>query len=62
MTRKVVLKNGRLASEVVHGFDVLYDRHGQRMNLMMKPFVKNLPMYRQINQSEEKFTLSRQTL
>ena len=25
MTRKVVLKNGRLASEVVHGFDVLYD-------------------------------------
>ena len=25
MTRKVVLKNGRLASEVVHGSDVLYD-------------------------------------
>ena len=26
MTRKVVLKNGRLPSEVVHGcFDVLYD-------------------------------------
>ena len=25
MTRKVFLKNGKLASEVVHGFDVLYD-------------------------------------